>query len=85
MSKRLQVVLDETELREIRRAAKARQMTVSEWVRQSLREARRNQPRRDIQRKLRALEAAMRHEAPTADIDQMLAEIEAGYTGPLPE
>jgi len=85
MSKRLQVVLDETEFREIRRAAKARQMTVSEWVRQSLREARRNQPRRDVQRKLRALEVAMRHEAPTADIDQMLAQIEAGYTAPLPE
>jgi hypothetical protein len=28
--------------------------------------------------------AAARHEFPTAPIDQMLAEIEAGYSGTIP-
>ncbi|MBP1597340.1 MAG: hypothetical protein H6Q05_2717, partial [Acidobacteria bacterium] len=37
MSKRLQVLLDESELREIQRVARAQKMTVAEWVRQILR------------------------------------------------
>lgn len=40
MSKRLQVVLGEDEYEEIRLAAEARQLTISEWVRRELREAR---------------------------------------------
>lgn len=40
MSKRLQVVLDEEEYAEIARAAEDSRLTVSAWVRQSLREAR---------------------------------------------
>jgi hypothetical protein len=41
MSKRLQVVMTDGEFREVERAAAAARTTVSEWVRQSLREARR--------------------------------------------
>lgn len=40
MSKRLQVLLDEPEMREIRRIARRQKMTVAEWVRQALRAAR---------------------------------------------
>lgn len=40
MSKRLQVVLEEDEYAEIRAAAEARRLTISEWVRRELREAR---------------------------------------------
>jgi hypothetical protein len=54
-------------------------------VRRALREARRREPRGDLDRKLRAARAAVRHEFPTADIDQMLAEIEQGYGTQLPE
>jgi hypothetical protein len=43
MSKRLQVVMDEAEYREVQEAAAAVRMTVSEWVRRILREARRPQ------------------------------------------
>jgi post-segregation antitoxin (ccd killing protein) len=39
-SKRLQVLLDEAELREIQRAARAQNITVAAWVRQALRAAR---------------------------------------------
>jgi hypothetical protein len=81
MSIRLQVVLEPSELREIQKAARRDRLTVSEWVRRSLREARRRQPGRDAGRKLQAIRAASRHSFPTADIDQMLAEIERGYLG----
>jgi hypothetical protein len=79
MSTRLQVVVDEVEMREIRRTARREHLTVSEWVRRCLREARRRRPSRDAGRKLEAVRAAARHGFPTADIDQMLAEIESGY------
>lgn len=80
MSTRLQVVLDEEEMKEIRQAAERRRMTVSEWVRQSLRSARRREPVRDRQSKLAVIRAAARHRFPTADIDTMLEEIESGYS-----
>jgi hypothetical protein len=82
MSKRLQVVLDDRELREIRQAARRSGVTVSEWVRRAMREARRTSAVRDPSRKLAAVRAATKHSYPTADIEQMLAEIEAGYREP---
>jgi len=81
MSKRLQVILDDEELRDIQQLARTKQMTVAEWVRQTLRAARRGEATGDASRKLAAIQAAARHSAPTADIGQMLKEIEAGYLG----
>lgn len=79
MSKRLQVLLDETEFDEIRQVAARARMTVAEWVRQSLRQARADQPTGDVQSKLEALDRARRNRFPSGDIDRILAEIEAGY------
>jgi hypothetical protein len=79
MSKRLQVLLDESELREIQRSARRRRMTVAEWVRQALRAARRSEPRSDAGKKLQAVRAAAEHDFPTADIGEMLQQIERGY------
>lgn len=81
MSKRLQVLLDDAELRELRRVARARRMTVAEWVRQTLRDARRREPVGDAARKLLAIRRAAAHTFPTADIDELLADIERGYAG----
>jgi hypothetical protein len=81
MSKRLQVLLEERELQEIRQLARRNRMTVAEWVRQALRAARRVQPARDARKKLEVVRAATRHDFPTADIGPMLAEIERGYAG----
>lgn len=82
MSTRLQVVLGEQEMKTIREDARRHGVTVSEWVRQALRNARRESPGRDAARKLETVRAAARHSFPTADIDQMLAEIERGYAAP---
>lgn len=81
MTKRLQVLLDEAELRDIKRLARAQHLTVAEWVRGALRAARRRQPLGDASRKLELVRAASQHAFPTADIDAMLGEIERGYLG----
>ncbi|HSN91453.1 MAG TPA: hypothetical protein VLS93_09510 [Anaeromyxobacteraceae bacterium] len=83
MSKRLQVLLDERDFREIGRLARQRRMSVAEWVRDALRAARRGEPRTDPEAKLKAIRSAARNAFPTADMDRMLAEISRGY-GDLP-
>ena len=77
MPKRLQVLLDEKEYREIQVVARGQRVTVAEWVRQALRKARADQPG-STEAKLRSIADASRHQYPTADIDAMLGEIEAG-------
>jgi 16S rRNA C1402 N4-methylase RsmH len=85
MAKRLQVILQDPEYREIKRVARARHMSLAEWVRQALQQAGRQEPRGSVEKKLQAIRAAVKHEFPTGDINQMLAEIESGYgTGPQP-
>jgi hypothetical protein len=79
MSKRLQVVMDDAEYRELQRATRKAGMTVSDWVRAALRAARAGEPRLDPGRKVAAVRAAARHAYPTGEIDQMLDEIEHGY------
>jgi len=71
--------MSETELDAVRAAAREKGQTVSEWVRETLRDARSKVAGGDAERKLAAIRAADRHGYPTADIDQMLAEIERGY------
>jgi len=71
--------MNQDEVDAIRAAARERGMTVSEWVRETLREARRKVSDGDADRKIAAIRAADRHAYPTADIDQMVAEIERGY------
>ena len=79
MSMRLQVVMDEAEVGAYRRLAARDRLTLSEWVRQKLRHARRREASGGVDRKLAAIRAAARNDFPTADIDQMLREIESGY------
>ncbi len=81
MSKRLQVIVEDSELRAIRRVAQAHGMTVSEWVRQALRDARREAVGGDPDKRLATVRAAARHSYPTADIGEMLEQIESGYIG----
>jgi hypothetical protein len=85
VTKRLQVILQDPDYREIQRVARARRMSIAEWVRQALETARRREPVGTVEKKLGAIRTAARHSYPVADIDQMLAEIEKGYDkGPQP-
>jgi hypothetical protein len=84
MSTRLQVVVDETELESYQRAAERDGVTLSEWVRQTLRRGQRHNTDGDVTAKLATVRRAADHRFPTADIDEMLAEIERGYIGDVP-
>jgi len=81
MTKRLQVLLEDDELRQIQRMANSERLTTAEWVRQRLREARDRRTRPDTAKKLAAIHRAYQYEppVPSPDIEQMLDEIELGY------
>jgi hypothetical protein len=81
MSKRLQVLLEESELEEIRRVASQQRMTVAEWVRQALREARSGVSIAPVEEKLLVVREASAFSYPSPDVEQMNAEIERGYLG----
>ena len=72
------MLLEDSELAEIRRAARRQRLTTAAWVRQALRAARRAEPTSDRRKKLAVVRAAVLHAFPTEDIDRMLAEIEGG-------
>jgi hypothetical protein len=81
MSKRLQIILDDSEYREVQKLARSRHLSIAEWVRQTLALAGRQEQLGDIGKKLEVIRAATRHEFPTAEIDAMLTDIESGNIG----
>lgn len=78
MSKRLQIIVDDEEFEAIHAAAREEGRTMSDWARDVLRRARRERTGGDVARKLAVIRVAAEHEHPTADIDDMLAEIDRG-------
>ena len=70
--------MDEKEFRSYQRLAKRKGLSLSEWARQTLRKARRQESVGAPEKKIEIIRAAARHEFPTADIDTMLAEIQKG-------
>jgi hypothetical protein len=64
---------------DIQRLARREHLTVGEWVRRTLRKARDERSTKAPEIKLKALRRAVQYEFPTADIGQMLDEIERGY------
>jgi hypothetical protein len=81
MSKRLQVLLADEEMSDIQILAQREHLTVGEWVRRTLREARTHKSVKDPEAKLKALQRLVEYSPPVpeVDIDQMLREIEQGY------
>ncbi|MDE3260496.1 MAG: antitoxin [Acidobacteriota bacterium] len=79
--KRLHVVMSDGEYGDFRRVARGEGLSLSEWVRRTLRAATQAAAVVRIERKMQAIEAAAQWKAPTADPEQMLAEIEAGRRG----
>ncbi len=72
MSQRLQVLIPESLDRRVRKAAQRRRLSVGAWVREAIEGALGGDRAPDPVGRLAALGA------PTGDIEQMLAEIEAG-------
>jgi len=82
MTKRLQVLLPDTELRDIQALARRQRLTTAEWVRQALRSAHDTQGATSVADKLATIKRASVYSFPTADIDEVLGDIERGYTAP---
>jgi hypothetical protein len=76
MTKRLEVRFDDAEMREIQAAARRKGVTVAEWVGHAVRRAHTEASQPDSTEKLAALNRAMRHEFPTGDIEDLLADVE---------
>lgn len=72
--------MKDPEYREIQRMARSRHLSLAEWVRQALELARRKEPVGSVGKKLEIVRAAVRHDYPVADITEMLADIERGYS-----
>jgi hypothetical protein len=79
MAKRMQVILQDQEYREIQIVSRSRRMSIAGWVREALELARRREPLGNIGKKLDVIRAATRNDYPVSDIGGMLAEIERGY------
>ena len=79
MTKRLQVLLDDEDLADLKRAARRRRQSVAEWVRAALRAARDADAARPADAKLRTIREAADHDYPTGSIDEMLDQIKRGY------
>lgn len=78
MSRRLQVVVKDEELEGYERTAQAVGLSMSEWVRQSLRAAERQVSTGDVEAKLAAIRQAASYSFPVpADVNTLLAEVEA--------
>jgi hypothetical protein len=84
MSKRLQVLMSESEYEQIRRAAAGQGSTVGEYVRRELKRSAEASDVRPADVKLRAIRKGLSYGFPTADIEQMNEEIEQGYGNGLP-
>jgi hypothetical protein len=86
MTKRLQVLLEDPEYGALQQAASARGISVAEWVRQALAAAHRLESTGDVDRKLDAIRAAVRHAGPTGPVERLTADIERSYlTGVGPD
>jgi hypothetical protein len=73
MSHRLQILISEGLNARVMKAAQRRQMSKGEWVRRAIERALIDGPR-----EIDPLERLESLGGPTADIEQMLAEVEAG-------
>ncbi len=82
MSKRLQVVVDDDDLRAFEESARALGLALSAWVRQTLRRAQQEVALGDVETKLAAIRRAATYSFPAPDIETMLAEVERGYLLP---
>lgn len=73
------VLLPDQEMSDIQSLARQERLTVGEWVRRTLREARAHKQVSGVEAKLKAIRRAAEYSFPSGDIEQMLSEVERGY------
>lgn len=80
MSNRLQVLLQPKEYRTFQRLAREMGLSLGEWVRRALRFQAAGVSSKNAAVKIKNIRKASQYGFPTGDIDQMLSEIEKGYS-----
>ncbi len=79
MSIRLQVLLDEEELREVKTLAEQEKITVSAWVRRAIQHEKKERPGTTARKKLQVINSFAKYDFPTGDYKDIAAEIDSGY------
>ena len=77
MDMRLHVLFTDDEYADLKAIASRCGQSVDDWARDALLKAR-NEQSHTVESKLRAIAEAAKHSFPSGDIEDMLAEIEAG-------
>lgn len=77
MDVHLQVLLSEKEYRDLKAIANRRGQSVDSWAREVLLKTR-NEHSHTVESKLQAIAESAKHSFPSGDIEDMLAQIEAG-------
>lgn len=81
MAKRISLTLQDIEFSEFQSLAQSQGKSLTEWVRRTLVQALRKHSTQSVERKLNALRVAAKYSFPTADIEDMLSQIEQGRCG----
>jgi len=79
VSKRLQIVIAESEYEDIARCAQDAHLTLSEWVRSVLRKAKSEVSPRNPELKLLAIKSAMEYSFPIENIEELNSQITQSY------
>ncbi len=79
MSVRLQVLLDDEELKEVKELAVQEHLTVSAWVRRAIQHEKKERPITAARKKLQNIQSFSKYSFPVSDYSDMAAEIESGY------
>ncbi len=82
MSKRLQILMPDDEYRAVARAARRRGKPLSQLVRESLRRTVAETDEMEPEERIAAILRFARFSGPTADIDEILSDIERGRRSP---
>lgn len=84
MRKRLEILLTDQEMADIRVLASRNGISDKEWARQTLHLSCSEVSMIDGETKLNVIDRAAKYNFPTTDIDQMLSEIDQSYLSDLP-
>ncbi|MDA3940804.1 MAG: hypothetical protein PF693_16090 [Spirochaetia bacterium] len=79
MSIRLQVLLDEEELGELKILAEQEKITVSAWVRRAIQHEKKERPAKSARKKLEIIQSFATYDFPSGDYKDIAVEIETGY------
>jgi len=79
MSTRLQILLDDNDLSEVKELAMEENLTVSAWVRRAIKHEKKERPGTAARKKLEVILNFSKYDFPISDYKDITAEIDSGY------